>query len=96
MYLSIHFNYSILTAEKKLEGYGFGSILLDQNAYFAKKIFLQGGQLEWDPVFISELKATFLWSSEKFVPGVNFDHVSTIEMMINDHQGDKKVKTLIM
>lgn len=70
--------------------------MLDQTAYFIKRLLIKEGFLEWDPTEATNLTCTFPISIEYSEPTLQYEQKAAFELILNDHTGERKLKTEIM
>lgn len=89
-------DYNITRNGATKSGWARGRVLMDQTAYFIKRLLIKDGFLEWDPTEASNLTLTFPISIEYSEPTLEYDDKATIELLLNDHVGDRKLRAEIL
>lgn len=80
------------TGGVKKSGWARGRVLLDQTTYFIKRLLIKDGYLEWDPTEATNLTMTFPIAIEYSEPTLEYDDKATIELILNDHVGERKLR----
>lgn len=91
-----HFNYEVVNGTSKKTGSALGHVLADQTSYFIKRLMIIDGYLEWDLVDIGLISITYPTTVESSTPTLTYDEKTTIELILNDHSGDRKLRSEIL